>query len=196
MRPGVAQLFFQMGCNMLGLLKNIFSGQVNKEPTLAELRKQDRSKPPRYKVYPFTLEVKNGIPIPYTAWPQEIIPYLQKDMVHFEAGMIALAWKGCEESFVIMFKELRNKDYYRRRLTLVNMEYHDLFAENIHRVLKEALLDGHEIVVTLAVKMAVHYRVRGLREELQMVMECWPDDLFIQKSCKSLLAMDSVSCAE
>lgn len=181
---------------MFNLLKNIFGGQNTQEPTLAELRKQDRSKPPRYDVYPFNLEVKNGIPIPYTAYPQEIVPYLQKDMVHFEAGMIALAWKGCEESFEIMFKELRNKDYYRRRVTLVNMEYHDLFEANAQRILKEALLDGHDIVVTLAVKLAARYRVKGLYEELQIVMECWPDDLFIQKTCKQLLASESVYYAD
>ncbi len=167
-----------------------------KEPTLAELRKQDRSKPPRFKVYPFTMEVKNGVTIPYAAWPQEIVPFLQKDMAHYEAGMIALAWKGCEESFEIMFKELRNKDYYRRRLALANMEFHDLFPANIRRVLKEALLDGHELVVTLAVKFAAYYKVRGLHEELQMVLECWPDDLYLQKTCKVLLALDSVHYAD
>lgn len=198
---------------MFGFLKTIFGEEKNtqksqgqqeskrkssgeKEPTREELKKQDRSKSPRFDTYPFHLKEKNGVVIPYTAWPQEIIPYLQKDMVHYEAGVIALAWKGCEESFEIMFKELHNKDYYRRRLVLVNMEYHDLFQQNIKRVLKEALLDGHELVVTLAVKLAAHYRVHGLYEELQIVMECWPDDLFIQKNCKILLAMDSVYYAD
>lgn len=197
---------------MFGFWKTIFGDKTNKqksqgqqesgkssdkrEPTREEIKKQDRSKPPRFDTYPFHLKEKNGVVIPYTAWPQEIIPYLQKDMVHYEAGMIALAWKGCEESFEIMFKELHNKDYYRRRLVLVNMEYHDLFQDNIKRVLKEALLDGHELVVTLAVKLAAHYRVHGLHEELQIVMECWPDDLYIQKNCKMLLAMDSVYYAD
>lgn len=158
------------------------------EETLEELRKQDRNLPPRFRVYPFTLLVKSGVEIPYTQSVDEIRLYLVKNMVHFEAGVIALVWKGDYDSFQVLTKELHNKDYYRRKVVLEYMIYHDLFEEN-SEVLGIAVLDGHDMVVKSALKKILKYRPVGIREEIRMAMECWPDDAEIQKMCKTLLTL-------
>ncbi len=161
-------------------------GVIKPQGTLEELRRQDRNLPPRFPAYPFTLMVKNGIEIPYTLSVEGIKPYLKKDMVHFEAGMIALAWKGNEDSFCVMTEELQNRDYYRRKVALENIVYHDLFSEN-SEVLGIAVLDGHDIVVKSALKKVLDYHPVGIREEILMAMECWPSDAEIQKMCKMAL---------
>ena len=161
-------------------------GVIKPEGTLEELRKQHRNLPPRFPVYPFTLMVKNGVEIPYTLSVEEIKAYLKKNMVHFEAGMIALAWKGDAGSFQVMTEELQNKDYYRRKVALENIVYHDLFKDN-SEVLGIAVLDGHEMVVKSALKKVLDYHPVGIREEILMAMECWPGDAEIQKMCKMAL---------
>lgn len=161
-------------------------GVIKPQGTLEELRKQHRNLPPRFPVYPFTLMVKNGVEIPYSKSVEEIKPYLKKNMVHFEAGMIALAWKGDADSFQVMTEELQNKDYYRRKVSLENIVYHDLFVDN-SEVLGIAVLDGHEMVVKSALKKVLDYHPVGIREELLMTLECWPGDAEIQKMCKLAL---------
>ena len=125
----------------------------------------------------------------------EIGLYLVKNMVHFEAGVIALVWKGDYDSFQVLTKELHNKDYYRRKVVLEYMIYHDLFEEN-SEVLGIAVLDGHDMVVKSALKKILKYRPVGIREEIRMAMECWPDDAEIQKMCKTLLTLYRESCRD
>ena len=156
-------------------------GVIKPEGTLEELRQQHSKLPQRFPVYPFTLMVKNGVEIPYTLSVEEIKAYLKKNMVHFEAGMIALAWKGDAGSFQVMTEELQNKDYYRRKVALENIVYHDLFKDN-SEVLGIAVLDGHEMVVKSALKKVLDYHPVGIREEILMAMECWPGDAEIQKN--------------
>lgn len=161
-QPSLAQTFNSSG------------EDLRPDGTLEEARNQPRNEIPRVKAYPFRLLVKSDVTIPYAASVKEIKTYLAKDMRHFEAGVIALAWKGDEESFEVMHGELQNTDYFRRKVTLEYMIYHDLFEKNA-RVLGEALLDGHEMVVESALRKVIQYQVQGLQEEVKIALQCWPE---------------------
>lgn len=147
--------------------------------------------------YPFRLRVIDGrVEIPYHKTVSEIEPFLKKDMTFYKAGILALAWKGSQESFSVMCRELHNSDYYRRKLTLENIIYHDLFEMNAREVLGEAVLDGHELVVASALKKIVSFQVPGLSEEVSMVLECWPDNKEIQELCQYILQVYGVDYSE
>uniref|UniRef100_UPI0040579631 hypothetical protein n=1 Tax=Acetatifactor sp. TaxID=1872090 RepID=UPI0040579631 len=101
-----------------------------KSDSLQELRKQSRNLVPRFPVYPFTLLKQGNVVIPYTATVTQIASYLRKDMTHFKCGVIALVWKGDKESYKVLCWEFKNKDYYRRKLVIEYLVYHDMFEMN------------------------------------------------------------------
>lgn len=154
--------------------------------TLEELRKQSRDIIPRFSVYPFTVLWFDDYVVPYTMKEDDIKDYLTGDMVAYNCGMLALAWKGSEKSFKIMRDELKSKDYYRRRSALRHMTFHDLFEKNLD-VIGEAVLDGHELIVRAALQLIEWYNATGLQEEVIMAMQCWPDNDEIQDFCKRIL---------
>ncbi len=162
--------------------------------TLEELRAQPRNEIPRVKAYPFTLLKKNGVTIPYTAEIKEIARYIAGDMVHFEAGIIALVWRNNKESFDFICREFRNEDYYKRKCALEYIIYHDLFKENLH-ILGFVVLDRHEIVVKSALDKIYTYNVHGLKEELEMVLEVWQGNDEICRKCCIILSRYGVDCS-
>ena len=145
------------------------------------LLNQSREKTPEIMAYPFTRSI-NCVEVPYEASLDELEAYLRGEMKYYPVAARALAWRNTEESFYLLKRELNNKDGYRRRVALENIEYHSLWKE--HRFLvKNMLLDTNPYVIRLALKNVTLRNMEGVVNEVLFIMEQFEQDKEIVQMC-------------
>lgn len=125
----------------------------------------------------------NGVKVPYDASIEELKKGLKAPMGDYVVCLRALAWKGDGKSFSILKKELRNKDYYRRRAALENISYHRLWEKSPYLV-RELLLDHSEYVVKLALRLLNESPDCDMINEVVIAYDFWKENTEIEKACR------------
>lgn len=136
----------------------------------------------------------NGVAVPYNASIKELKKGLSEPMKYYVVCLRALAWKEDRTSFNILKNELRNPDYYRRRVALENISYHKLWNESVELV-RELLLDHSEYVVKLALKLLnsdSNCNVDVINEVV-LVSDFWKENGEIIEECKIYLEKKQVN---
>ena len=145
------------------------------------LLNQSREKTPEIMAGPFSRLI-NGVEVPYEASMDELKAYLKSEMKYYQVAARVLAWRNTEECFYLLKEELNNKDGYRRRIALENIEYHSMWRTN-RCLVKNMLLDNNPYVVRLALKNVTLWNMEGVVNEVLFIMEQFEQDKGIMQMC-------------
>jgi hypothetical protein len=108
------------------------------------------------------------------------------NMSTFEIACIALASKKEKEAGNILLKELNNKDYFKRRLALENIQKSIYWKESIP-YLKDLLYDRSEYVVRTALRGILMNGIDGCKEDVELIAEIWNQDEDILNYSREIL---------
>lgn len=137
----------------------------------------------------------NGNKIPYWAPIEDLKKELEKPVGIYITVVCALARYGTLETYEILARELKNKDYYKRRAALEYISKHELW-DNDSVLLRGLVLDSCEYTVLLALKLIDQYENFDLDEEVKEAYLTWSDHKDISCYCEKYFARRQIDMTQ
>lgn len=128
----------------------------------------------------------NGVLVPYDMSIMELKEEMNVSMAQYAAVCVALAKKKEKAACRILLGELKNKDYYKRRLALENLQMSIYWKESVS-CLKELLYDRNVYVVRAALRGIIMNQIDGCKEDIELIAEIWNKDEDIQNYSREIL---------